>query len=85
MNSNSTSTADIPRGCTPLPQPVLVAYKNLLDVCSANKVPLRTLFASADVERLHAAQMQVEDLKVVVARQRRVIADLEKRLGLDDL
>lgn len=85
MNSNrTTSTADIPRGSTALPSAVLAAYKALLDACSKNKVPLRTLLETPEASRLHAAAQEIEALRAQVAKQREIIADLEQKLGIDD-
>jgi hypothetical protein len=85
MNSErTTSTADIPRGSTPLPAAVLVAYKALLDVCSANKVPLRTLLETPEASRLHAAAVKIEEQASIIKRQREIIAHLEQQLDIDN-
>lgn len=90
-SERTTSTADIPKGSTPLPAPVLEAYKNLIDVCSANHVPLRTLFAVDHIERLHEAALKIEtldaelDASVRIRKQQRdIIAKLEQQLGIDN-
>ncbi|WP_261563497.1 hypothetical protein [Frankia tisae] len=84
-SERTTSTADIPKGSTPLPAPVLEAYKNLIDVCSANKVPLRTLFSVDHIEKLHEATLKIEELEKIVKQRGKLIALYEKDLGLDEL
>jgi hypothetical protein len=92
-NSKTSSTADIPRGSQPVPREVGDAFQNLCEVCRANRVPMEAAMRHAlayknmfhDMQdNWHEAQAEICRRGETIKRQREIIANLERQLGIDD-
>lgn len=92
-NSKTTSTADIPRGSQPVPREVGDAFQHLCEVCRAARVPFEDAMRHAlayknmfhDMQdNWHEAQAEICRRGDTIKRQREIIANLERQLGIDD-
>lgn len=80
-----------------VPEAVGEAMRNLIRVCAAEKVPFSRCFEPPDVARIkrleaelaaerdlvHGQADRLDKQTVTMSRQRQIIRDLERRLGVD--